>query len=481
MNNITAIVNVFKRPQLLKEQIDAIRSQTLQPSCIIILNNGNTTIDLTEYKNDKYFKVCDNNFNSGVWSRFIIGYLAETEYISIFDDDTIPGCNWFKNCMDSMNKKEALYGTIGVLFRPGEKYIHMKRYGWDGASNDSKPVDIVGHSWFFKKEWLTYFTREPPQIYSKISNGEDIHFSHMLRKYGNIPTYVPPHPPDDISMFGSIPKKAWKYGCDGNSETGAHYPLHLTFSEYLTRGFKRLVDRQTATSTDDFNFFRSLIIDKIPFALIRPADGEYHVLQNKTLTNIDNWTFTKDSRLSSDLNNALEIASNKNCYFGIPCNCCNRQMARWYVDRYKLNPLYTTFANVFVNKNWKHWVNLLKGNKVPFIYVGPYACPPDFFMQQHIMISEFLVNHWDLSADHIINSMSTEVKKHKNMVFLFSCGPIAKILIARSWAEHPYNIYLDAGSSLDLFTKNSSNREYAIDGSPLSKLECKFDTDLIRI
>ena len=481
MSDITAIVNVFKRPHILKQQLDAIRSQSLPPSCIIIWNNGNKTIDLTEYKNDPLFRVCDNNFNSGVWSRFIIGYLAPTTYISIFDDDTIPGNNWFKNCMDSMNKKEALYGTIGVLFDTGNKYIHLKRYGWSNPINESTPVDIVGHSWFFKKEWLNYFTRESPQVYSKISNGEDIHFSHMLQKYGNIATYVPPHPANDQSMFGSIPTTAWEYGCDGNSETGAHYPLHLTFAEYISRGFIRLIDRQTATSTTDFDFFSSLIMNKTPFALIRPADGEYHVLQNNTLTNIDNWTFTKDSRLSSDLKRSLHIASNKNCYVGIPCNCCNRTMANWYVDTFKLNPLYTTFANVFVNKNWKRWINLLKCDKISFIYVGPYACPPDFSMQKHIPIPEFLVNEWDFKADQTIETIMTEVKKYKNTLILFSCGPIAKILISQAWAEHPYNIYLDAGSSLDLFTKKSTNREYASEGTPLSNLECKFDNELIQI
>ena len=75
----------------------------------------------------------------------------------------------------------------------------------------------------------------------------------------------------------------------------------------------------------------------------------------------------------------------------------------------------------------------------------------------------------------------TEVKKYKNTLILFSCGPIAKILISQAWVEHPYNIYLDAGSSLDLFTKKSTNREYASEGTPLSNLECKFDKELIQI
>jgi hypothetical protein len=156
-------------------------------------------------------------------------------------------------------------------------------------------------------------------------------------------------------------------------------------------------------------------------------------------------------------------------------------MAKWYVDTFKLNPLYTTFANIFVNKNWKRWINLLKDDKISFIYVGPYACPPDFSMQKHIPIPEFLVNEWNFKADQIIETIMTEVKKYKNTLILFSCGPIAKILISQAWAEHPYNIYLDAGSSLDLFTKKSTNREYASEGTPLSNLECKFDNELIQI
>jgi len=187
MNNITAIINIYKRPHTIDIQLDAIRSQTIPPSCIFIWNNGNKT-DLTKYKNMKDVRVFDNNFNFGVWSRFLIGFLAPTEYVCIFDDDTVPGVRWFENCLASMKKRTALYGTIGVIFKDLDRYIHLKRYGWDGPCESSTPVDIVGHSWFFRKEWLNYFVREEPQVYNKISNGEDIHFSFMfdiLEYYNN--------------------------------------------------------------------------------------------------------------------------------------------------------------------------------------------------------------------------------------------------------------------------------------------------------
>jgi hypothetical protein len=484
-SNITAIINIFRRTYALETQIKAIREQSIPPKSIIIWNNGNKDVDLTKYKNDKYFKVFDCNYNSGVWSRFLISQLADTEYICIFDDDTIPGNNWFKNCMNSMKQKEALYGTIGVIFKDTNKYDVLRRYGWDSLNNGnniiSKPVDIVGHSWFFKKDWICYFNREPPKVNEQFSVGEDINFSFMLQKYANIPTYVPPHPSNDLSLFGSIPKTAWEYGCDGNSGSNVVNTFDVALKEALNNGFNTLIKRQNTTSTYDFNYFLNNIRNNINFALIRPADGEYRVLQNTTLTNIDNWTFNANGKLYQDLNNAIHLASTKNCYIGIPCGCCSINMAKWYISNFKLNPLYTTFANVFVNKNWKNWVNFLINEKIPFNFIGPYNLPPKFLVQKYINIPLYLVNEWDVKGQEVLSFILNEIKQVKNKIFLFSAGPVSKILISHAWNQNPNNIYLDIGSSLDIFAKGSSNREYTVDGSPLSQLECKFDSKVIEI
>ena len=486
--DITAIINVFRRGHVLDTQINFIRCQSIPPKSIIIWNNGNRNIDLTKYKNDPYFKVFDCNYNSGVWSRFLISQLADTEYICIFDDDTIPCHNWFKNCIDCMAEKEALYGTIGVIFKDTNKYDVLRRYGWDsmndGNNTTSKPVDIVGHSWFFKKDWISYFTREPPKVNEFFCVGEDITFSFMLQKYANIPTYVPPHPSNDLSLFGSIPQSAWEYGCDGNSGSDImdkNEPFHKPIVHALSNGFNILSKRVTATSTNDLNSFLSKIRNLEPFSIIRPADGEYHILQNNTLTNIDNWTFTTNGKLHNDLKNAIQLASNKCCYVGIPCRCCSINMAKWYISNFKLNPLYTTFANIFVNKNWKPWINFLLEENTPFTFVGPYKLPSIFCIQKYINLPLYLVNDWDSKGEQYLSDILNEVRKYKNRIFLFAGGPISKILIAHSWNEHPYNIYLDVGSSLDSFMKGSTNREYAIEGSQLSQLECKFDSDLFQI
>jgi hypothetical protein len=485
MNNITAIINIFKRPHVLDNQIEAIKNQSIPPKYIFIWNNGNADIDLTKYKNDCLFKVFDSNYNSGVWSRFLISQLADTEYVCIFDDDTIPGNNWFKNCIDSMNKREALYGTIGVIFKHNNYYETLKRYGWDSTNNGNnsniKPVDIVGHAWFFKKAWINYFNREPPMVNEYYCVGEDIHFSFMLQKYANISTCVPPHPSSDMSLFGSIPKTAWEHGCDGNGHSGHIISFHKPFNHALSNGFKLLINRQNTTSSNDFEYFKNKVLTMSPFALIRPADGEYHILQNTTLTNIDNWTFTANSKLYNDLHEAINIASHTNCYIGIPCGCCSKTMGNWYISNFNLNPIYTTFANIFVNNNWKKWTSFLIDEKIAFIFIGPHNLPSQFMVQKYINIPLYLVNCWNDKGKSFVISILEEVKKYKNRTFLFSGGPISKILIAHAWKEHPYNIYLDIGSSLDIYMKGSSNREYTIDGSPLSKLECKFDQNIINI
>jgi hypothetical protein len=482
MNGVTAIVNLYKRPHVLDEQLAAIRAQSVKPQCIFIWNNGNTDVDLSKYKSEPNTCVFDNNHNYGVWPRFLLGFLAPTEFVCIFDDDTIPGTQWFENCLSSMKKKEALYGTTGVVFDKSDtQYECIHRYGWHGPENTTKYVDIVGHSWFFKRDWLNYFVREPLDIYKNLKWGEDMWFSFMLQKYAHIPTCVPPHPNDNLELWGSNPLKGRKYGSDENATSQNFWGgFHGMYSEFITRGFRKLISRTTVTSKDDFTYFLNMIRTRSPFALIRPADGEFRVLQNTTLTNIDNWTFTAGSKLHQDLHDALHLAVNNSCYIGIPCRCCHQDMAKWYVEFFSPNPLYTTFANTFVNANWKEWVEFLTKESISFTLVGPFN-KTNFLIDKHIVIPEFLVNDWDAQGELYVTQVLNEIKSSQNKIYMFSCGPVAKILIAKAWAENPKNIYIDIGSSLDLFLKGSTNRDYATEGSYYSQLVCKFDSDLIRL
>ena len=51
-------------------------------------------------------------------------------------------------------------------------------------------------------------------------------------------------------------------------------------------------------------------------------------------------------------------------------------------------------------------------------------------------------------------------KKYTNTLFLISAGPLSEVFIHKLYLSNPNNIYIDVGSSIDMFTKNIYTREY---------------------
>ena len=241
--NLTVILNGYRRPHVLKEQYNAIMEQSIKPAEVFFWQNKapyQTFFDKSV--TDKCVSFI-GNANLGVWARFAYALMAKTKYVCVFDDDTIPGPRWIENCIISNKKQRGLYGTIGVVFA-SEKGYDGKQYriGWDSPNTSIERVDIVGHSWFFEKELLSTFWREIPNP-KYTTAGEDIHFSYTIQKYLNLNTYVPPHPPDDKSLWGSDPMLAIKYGADANATAPNAIPL---MNEYIqtcrSNGFQFIFD-----------------------------------------------------------------------------------------------------------------------------------------------------------------------------------------------------------------------------------------------
>ena len=72
-------------------------------------------------------------------------------------------------------------------------------------------------------------------------NGEDMFFSYVAQKHG-IDTFVPPHPENNIEMWGNDPKKDNKWGFDKNAHSLTHNN-HLTLrnqivSTLIDKGWK---------------------------------------------------------------------------------------------------------------------------------------------------------------------------------------------------------------------------------------------------
>ena len=197
--DITVIVNSYRRPYNLPRQVAAIRSQTVEPEQVWLWVNAHEDNKGWDYSPLSLDRTFDNDHNWKFYGRFAAALLADTEYVAIFDDDTIPGTEWFENCLETMKSNPGILGSAGVILNT-DRYIQHTRCGWPTHNPATTQVDLVGHAWFFKREWLQYLWREKPTTWD---NGEDIQFSYLAQKYGGIQTYCPPHPPQNIEMHGS--------------------------------------------------------------------------------------------------------------------------------------------------------------------------------------------------------------------------------------------------------------------------------------
>ena len=249
---ITAVLNVFRRPHVLREQIAALKAQTHPPAEIIIWKDA--SVDAApvepdvwdEVRADPAVMIVECNKNRGVWPRFAGALLANTEYVSVIDDDTIPGPKWFYNCLDTMRRVNGLLGTVGIIFHKNPTCYNSfgPRIGWDGPSFDIREVDMVCHSWFLRRAWLPELFKIVPDYKMMFRAGEDMGLSFALQKIG-IKTYVPAHPPGDYDMFGSLPDKARRYGTEdvAISVAGTSDQFDPMFHFYKKRGFQFLLDR----------------------------------------------------------------------------------------------------------------------------------------------------------------------------------------------------------------------------------------------
>ena len=215
-SDVTVILNGYKRKKQLDEQLSSLKNQTIKPDNIMLWYNYPGDDEFVNYDIMTEIPTAYSNVNLGVWARFAYALNAETKYICIFDDDTIPGTKWLENCLTTMKTHRGLLGTVGLLYtipqppNPNSSYFeHYVRFGWPHNNTRVQEVDLVGHSWFFERDWLSVYWRELPDPKYKTC-GEDMHFSYMIQKYLGLKTYVPPHPADDKEMWGSL--KGSEYG-----------------------------------------------------------------------------------------------------------------------------------------------------------------------------------------------------------------------------------------------------------------------------
>ena len=211
--DITCVCNLYKRPESLIRQLDAIENQSLKPKSIILYQDGISAAKYEVKLNNNMLQHFEEyrraDSNTGVWSRFKFAMeVAKTKYVWVFDDDTIPGERWLENCMTQMleHEDEGIYGTNGIMMTDDHTYPSGGYFpvGWKNPVKVCTQVDFVGHSWFFKKKYLEYMFDGTEKLQELKYVAEDMCLSIKAKEHG-VKTYVPPHPVDDTNLWGSIP------------------------------------------------------------------------------------------------------------------------------------------------------------------------------------------------------------------------------------------------------------------------------------
>lgn len=227
----TVILNCYRRPMYLQEQFNAVKNQSIKPAEIWIWHNQHEDLKFDYPKGVNVIVHSSRNFKFS--ARWGLALLAQTDYIVMFDDDTIPGNRYVQHVLNCMKKTPGLYVGVGITSRPGKR-----RIGWVNSHPRIERVDFGGHSWVLRTNLSHWFWREKPFMFE---NGEDIHLSYMLQKYAKVNTYVSPHPVSNKSVWSSI--KGNRYGGDPRAHCLFNKKNHYKdrneiINHYISKGWK---------------------------------------------------------------------------------------------------------------------------------------------------------------------------------------------------------------------------------------------------
>jgi hypothetical protein len=197
----------------------------------------------------------------------------------------------------------------------------------------------------------------------------------------------------------------------------------------------------------------------VPFSIIRPSDGERSVMLGESLTNCDNWTFTKGSKLQEQLVAAVQTVD-PNLYIGIPCNTCKKPwnctpaIYKNFIDDFKVPLAQRTYANIVGNSNWQPFTDFLKSYSKGFFLITSGTSITDLPIKERFVIDSKLVNTWDADGAAETERLMRFIARKRGELICFSAGPLSKIWIPMCMKANPTNTYFDVGASLDIFTNS---------------------------
>jgi len=238
----SAIITMWKRDDYLQEQLSAIREQSIAPEeIIIILNENHIPESRIREIGGSDVKIIRSDINS-LYSRWAIAYIAQGEYVSVFDDDVIPGEHWIANAIRACSGYNALVGPSGRIYNPKGKngYFKLVEPVADPEDEDTLACaetdvycDWVCNSYLFKREWVGHVLSRI-RYQDSFKTFDDIQLAASLFLSAGIRCVTPMQPLFDARLHGSLKKE---YGNDAHAiwrtNSDSHFAERKNYIEWL--------------------------------------------------------------------------------------------------------------------------------------------------------------------------------------------------------------------------------------------------------
>ena len=211
-----------------------------------------------------------------------------------------------------------------------------------------------------------------------------------------------------------------------------------------------------------------------PFAFSKYADGEWAVIKGETVSNGE---FHYECTPATEPYRRKLIESfqykHPRYYVGVSCECCQGAAHREMVKFSGNTESNLTFANLFVNSNYRFFLQnfIPQFSKFPVHLVANFNAKVDslpFKLEKFYPVgaTAFITDY------ALVEQIKTE--NTCGRLFLFCAGPFGNILSHQLWVANPNNIYLDIGSTLNPWLQSEGfKRDYYIGGG-FSKRVCMW-------
>jgi hypothetical protein len=248
---VSAVLTAYRRRDNLQRQIDAVRGQTHPVAEVLIWENGTDAYHPLEVSNVDLLGSSSKNL--GVWARFIFALNARADFVWILDDDTVPGSGWLRNALDTYEATPGIVGSRGLRFKTSRSYLIYDEFGPNNPSNVSTEVDLLGHNWIFPTVWLSHFFAEFGNRFDHPTAGEDLHLSFAVQKHLGLRCYVPPHPPENQSIWGEVKNLSIYSGLDDagiSSSPESLVKFEQAFRHYVKKGFSPICGKEVEMNAE---------------------------------------------------------------------------------------------------------------------------------------------------------------------------------------------------------------------------------------